>query len=74
MIVPKQRSNDNPSVNNKTSRIQNLNYSKIFQITKGQKGQIDTNNTTTNTGLTESKMYKTDVPNMKDKKQQIRRH
>ena len=31
--------------------IQNLNYSKIFQMAKGQKGQVDTNNTTTNTGL-----------------------
>ncbi len=49
MIAPKQKSNDNPSVNNKTSRIQNLNYSKIFHMAKGQ---IDTNNTTTNTGLT----------------------
>lgn len=52
MIDQKEKSNDNPSVNIKTSRIQNLNYSKIFQMAKGQKGKIDTNNTTTNTGLT----------------------
>ncbi len=69
MIEQKQKDNDNPSVNLKPSRIQNLNYSKIFQIAKGQKGKLDTNNTTTNTGLNQSKMYKTDVPNMKEKKE-----
>lgn len=51
MIEQKQKDNDNPSANLKPSRIQNLNYSKISQIAKGQKGKLDTNNTTTNTGL-----------------------
>jgi hypothetical protein len=42
-----------------SSRIQNLNYSKLFQINRGHTVKKDIKDTTTNTGLSNTNMYKT---------------
>jgi hypothetical protein len=45
----------------KTHRLQELNYSKIFQINRENTGQKEPNSTSANTDFSDRKVYKTEL-------------